>query len=43
VKKAKKAEASTKHRRKAEKAGLPEPESSETSVSEIEGGRTRIG
>ena len=38
MKKAKKAEASTKHRRKAEKAGLPEPESSETSVSEVEDG-----
>jgi hypothetical protein len=38
AKKAKKPEASAKHRREAEKAGLPEPESSKTSVSEIEGG-----
>ena len=37
AKKAKKAEALAKHRRKAEKAGLPKPESSEAIVSEIEG------
>jgi len=37
VKKARKAEASAKRHREAEKAGLPEPESSEASVSEIEG------
>jgi len=38
AKKAKKVEALAKCCREAEKAGLPEPESSETSVLEIEGG-----
>ena len=38
AKKAKKAEASAKRCREAEKAGLPKPESSETLVSEVEGG-----
>jgi hypothetical protein len=38
AKKAKKVEASAKRHREAEKAGLPEPESSEASISEIEGG-----
>jgi hypothetical protein len=37
VKKAKKAEDLAKRRREAKKAGLPEPESSEASVLEIEG------
>jgi len=38
VRKARRAKASAKRCHEAEKAGLPEPESSETLVSEIEGG-----
>jgi len=38
VRKARRAKASAERCHEAEKAGLPEPESSETLVSEIEGG-----
>jgi len=44
ARKAQRRELSAKNRREAEKAGLPPPDSPETSVSEIEGGETtRIG